>query len=143
MEIIYRPPKSRKEFEEYFLLRWKYLRKPLGFELGSEQDEVENSAFHIAAFHDGKIIGVGRLQTMDDSTARVRYMAVSGNYRTQGIGSRILLELEKLALNNNVQNCWLYARETAAIFYQKNNYKEIGTADSDLEIKHLRMEKTL
>jgi len=143
MEIIYHPPKSTKEFEEYFLMRWKYLRKPLGFQRGSEQDELENSAFHIAAFHDEKIIGVGRLQIMDDSTARVRYMAVSDNYRTQGIGSRILLELEKLALNNNAQNCWLYARETAALFYSKNNYREVGKADSDLDIKHLRMEKTL
>ena len=49
MSIVYRPPKSEKEFEEYFTFRWKLLRKPLGLERGSEQDELEKSAFHFAS----------------------------------------------------------------------------------------------
>jgi predicted GNAT family N-acyltransferase len=141
MTIVYRPPKSEKEFKEYFNLRWRLLRKPLGLEPGSEQDELEKTAFHVAAFNGEKIIGVSRLQIENNSTARIRYMAVDNEFRKHGVGSCLLAELEKIAKTNNVKICWLYARETATPFYLKNNFHIKGTADSDLEIKHQRMEK--
>lgn len=143
MKIIYRSPESEKEFNDYFSFRWENLRKPLGLQRGSEQDELEKVALHIAAFNDEKIIGVSRLQIENDSTARIRYMAVDNRIRNQGIGTRLLVELEEIAKTKDVNTCWLYARDTAVSFYLKNNYQIKGTADSDLEISHLRMEKTL
>jgi len=143
MQITYRTPKSDKEFKDYFTFRWKLLRKPLGLEPGSEQDEFEDSAFQLAAYNNENIIAVGRLQFEQNNTARIRYMAVDSSYRKQGIGSRLLYELEKHALANNIENCWLYARDTAVAFYSKNHYKLCGEAASDLEIPHLRMQKNL
>lgn len=144
MTLVYRSPKSEKEFKDYYNFRWELLRKPLGLERGSEQDELEHSAFHIAAFNDDKkIIGVGRLQIDNDTTARIRYMAVDKDYRNKGIGCKLLAKLEAIAKIENVKTCWLLARETATPFYLKNNYQIKGTASSELEIKHQRMEKTL
>lgn len=143
MAVVYRSPESEKEFEDYFKFRWVQLRKHLDLAQGSEQDELENDAFHIAAFNNEKIIGVGRLQIEKDTTARIRYMAIDSSFRKQGIGSRCLEELENIAKTKGVKACWLYARETAASFYLKNNYKVKGEAISELEIPHLRMEKTL
>ena len=143
MQIIYRPPESKKEFTDYYLFRWKNLREPLGLKPGSEQDELENSAYHMAAFKQEKIIAVGRLQIEDILTARVRYMAVDAQFRKQGIGSHLLEKLEKIAQRNNIQTCFLSAREDAAAFYTKNNYEIKCEANTELEIKHLRMEKTL
>ena len=87
MKIIYRSPRSKEEFEEYFSFRWQLLRKPLGLERGSEQDALEKIALHIAAFHNENIIGVGRLQIENNATARIRYMGVDDPFRTTGIGS--------------------------------------------------------
>ena len=143
MAVVYRPPESEEDFENYFKFRWELLRKPLGLRQGSEQDELENIAFHITAIKDEKIIGVGRLQIENDATARIRYMAVDNKFRKQGIGSRLLEELENIAKTKGVKNCWLYARESAASFYLKNNYEIRGEAISELEIPHQRMEKTL
>jgi ribosomal protein S18 acetylase RimI-like enzyme len=143
MPIVYRSPNSGKEFEDYFKFRWELLRKPLGLKPGSEQDELENHTFHLAAFENEKIIGVSRLQIEDDSTARIRYMSVDNNFRKQGIGSRLLAELEQIAKTKNVKICWLYARDSAVDFYLKNNYQIKGIAASELEIKHHRMEKVL
>lgn len=143
MTVVYRSPKSEKEFEEYFLLRWKLLRKPLGLEKGSEQDDLEDSAFHIAAFNHENIIAVGRVQIENDSSARIRYMAVNKAHRIRGIGSRVLEELEIIATEKMAKSCWLYARETAMDFYTKNHYKVNGEANSELEIPHFRMEKEL
>ncbi len=143
MLVTYRAPHSTGEFEDYFKFRWQWLRKPLGLERGSEQDEFENTAFHIAGFNNEIIIAVGRLQINDDSTARIRYMAVDSQIRNQGVGSKLLAKLEKIAETENAKTCWLYARETAASFYLKNNYQIKGEAESDLDIKHQRMEKIL
>jgi predicted GNAT family N-acyltransferase len=143
MQTTYRIPSSTKEFEDYFTFRWKLLRKPLGLERGSEQDELEDSAYQLAAFNNEKIIAVGRLQFENKSSARIRYMAVDSAFRKQGIGSRLLNELESHAIENNIKSCWLYARESATKFYIKNHYTICGEAISELAIPHLRMQKIL
>jgi len=143
MRIIYRSPNSDEEFENYFNFRWQQLRKPLGFKQGSERDDLEEDSFQIAAFNNQVIIGTGRLQINPDNSARIRYMAVEETFRKQGIGGRILANLETIANENNVTNCWLLARENATGFYLKNNYKIIGKAKSELPIPHVRMQKVL
>ena len=142
MNIIYRSPQSEKEFEEYFTFRWEYLRKPLGLPQGSEQDAFENNANHIAAFHNEAIIGVGRLQLEDPLNCRIRYMAVASSFRKQGVGSKMLYELENIAHSKNITTCWLLAREAVVPFYLKNNYELNGVAKSELDIPHKRMQKT-
>lgn len=120
------------------------LRKPLGLPPGSEQDELEENSFHIAAYDGSKIIGAGRLHIETDYNARIRYMAVHKDYQKQGIGSAILEKLEQLAKKNKVQTCWLYAREHAISFYLNNGYKIKGNSSSELlGLKHERMEKQL
>ena len=120
------------------------LRKPLGLPPSSEQDELEESSFHIAAYDNSKIIGVGRLHIETGQNARVRYMAVHEDYQKQGIGSTILKKLEQFAKKNNVQVCWLYARENAINFYMNNGFKIKGDCNSELlGVNHERMEKHL
>jgi len=144
MTFIYRSPDSEEEFAEYFSFRWQLLRKPLGLERGSEQDQLEKSAFHIAAYINHTIIGVGRLHVEVNATARIRYMAVHDDYQNQGVGSYILKELEQFALVNNIQTCWLYARESAVDFYINNGFVIKGENKSELsQLRHQRMEKPL
>ena len=143
MSIVFRSPNSDQEFEQYFKFRWELLRKPLGLERGSEQDHLERSAFHIAAFYNVHIIAVGRLQIENEDSARIRYMAVDSNYRRQGVGSTILKQLEQTAGENNITTCWLLAREEVVPFYLKNNYEIQGVANSEIDIPHQRMQKLL
>ena len=141
--IIYKSPETPEEFAEYFLFRWQMLRKPLNLPRGSEQDSIEDKSFHIAAYDDQTIVAVGRIHIESNQTARIRYMAVHNDYHNQGIGSRILRELEEIANANNINTCWLYSREDAINFYLKNGYVIKGESDSELAIKHERMEKFL
>lgn len=120
------------------------LRSPLNLPRGSERDAIEKNSFHIAAYHEKTIIGVGRLQIEPNHSARIRYMAVDDNYQNQGVGSSILIRLEGFAQTNNLRICWLYAREKAIKFYSKNGYAVKGESKSELsELKHKRMEKSL
>ena len=141
--LVYRSPTSTNEFIEYYKFRWKILRKPLNLPLGSEQDDLEEIADHIAAYEDNIIVGVGRIHAEAEHTSRIRYMAVHKNFQNQGIGTELLNTLEKIAIKNKQTTCWLFARENAINFYLKNNYVINGAADSGISIKHVRMEKKL
>ena len=142
--VRYRSPATPAEFAEYFSFRWELLRKPLALPRGSEQDELDNSAFHVAAYDEQHIVGAGRVHIESDHTARIRYMAVHPGYRCQGVGSCILRRLEQFAYDHHVQVCWLYARESAVSFYTRNGYVVRGQSESELSaLRHERMEKRL
>ena len=143
MEI--RAPKTNSEFEAYFELRWRILRKPWGEARGTEVDELENTATHVAAFDEGRrLVGVGRLQQVEAALGQVRYMAVEPDCRSRGVGQAMLVELERLARRQGMTAIVLDAREPAVAFYLKNGYEVIG--DSYLlfgEIPHSKMEKKI
>ena len=141
--ITYKSPVTDKEFLDYYSFRWQMLRQPLNLPRGSEQDDIEMQSFHIAAYEGKTIIGVGRIHIEPDHSARIRYMAVRGDYQNQGVGSRILQNLEKIADTENLKTCWLNAREGAINFYLKNGYVIKGQSNSELAVRHVRMEKTL
>ena len=58
--INIREPVTKEEFEQYYILRWRILRKPWNQPFGSEKDDKENQSIHIIACIDEKIFGVGR-----------------------------------------------------------------------------------
>ena len=129
MEI--RAPQTDAEFEAYFELRWRILRKPWGEARGMEVDELEDTTTHVAAFDEAsRLVGVGRLQHVEAALGQVRYMAVEPECRSRGVGQAMLFELERLAKRQGMTAIVLDAREHAVRFYLKNGY--VVTGDSYL-----------
>ena len=143
MEI--RAPETDSEFEAYYELRWRILRQPWGEARGTEIDELEDTATHVAAFDESsRLLGVGRLQHVESALGQVRYMAVEPDCRSQGIGQAILNELECLAKRQGMTTILLDAREHAVGFYLKNGYEVTGSSYLLFgEIPHSKMEKQL
>lgn len=143
MEV--RSPNTDIEFEAYYELRWRVLRKPWGEARGTEYDEHDEKAIHIAAFNDSKnLVGVGRLQLVEKKLGQVRYMAVEPDFRKQGVGQLILLQLEKQAREQGMTAIVLDAREHAVGFYIRNGYKITGSSYLLFgEIPHSKMEKQI
>jgi len=125
MNIKIRPPKTKEEFADYYQLRWDILRKPWNEPRGSEKDELEEVADHIAAFDDNKIVGCGRLHFNNHEEAKIRFMAILDSYRNQGIGGIILEELIETARKKGARYIILDAREDAVNFYKKHGFKTI------------------
>ena len=51
-------PQTDAEFEAYFELRWRILRKPWGEARGTEVDELEDTTTHVAAFDEAnRLVG--------------------------------------------------------------------------------------
>ncbi len=143
-KLSIRSPDSKKEYDEYYLLRWKILRAPWKQPLGTEKDQLEDKSVHRIAMLDNKIIACGRLHFIDQITAQIRYMAVNENYLNQGIGKKILHSLESAALQNNIRTIILDARENAVGFYKKHDYQLQEKSHLLFnQIQHYKMEKNL
>lgn len=142
--IEIRKPETKQEFEKYYNLRWRILRKPWSQPKGSEQDEMDDDSIHIMAVIGDKIIGCGRGHFNSTIEAQIRYMAVDKNFRGQRISLGILKALEEELTKNGAKEIILKARENAVSFYEKQGYKiyKEGSILFD-EIKHYWMKKKI
>ena len=140
-----RAPKSQQEFDQYYHLRWKILRKPLQQTEGSEKDALESQAIHRAIFDvNGCIVAVARLHHNELLNAQIRYMAVADEFQGKGLGQQLVSELEQYAISLGIKVISLKAREQAVNFYQKLSYKNIGFSHLLFnKIEHFDMEKKL
>ena len=144
MKIIISQPETKKEFEEYYNLRYKILRKPWNKPKGSEKDGLEGKSFHIIALSGEKIVGAGRLHFNSREEVQVRYMAVDEDYQGEGIGGKILNELEREARRKGAGYVVLNARENAVNFYKKHGYRIIEEGQLLFgSIKQFKMRKEI
>ncbi len=138
-------PQSAEDFQRYFDLRWRILRKPWGQPPGSERDAYEKEAIHVMACDaEGVPIGIGRLHLLSPTKAQIRFMAVEERFRRRGIGSAILKELERRAKALGIRRIVLNAREAEKGFYEKHGYRNLGKGPTLFgAIGHVRMAKDL
>lgn len=142
---VCKAPETTEEFEQYYQLRWQVLRQPWGKTLGSEQDELEQQSVHRMIIDENKqTLAVGRLHKTDQHHAQIRYMAVSPDAQGQGLGKKMIIELELAAEKIGVTKISLNAREVALSFYLRLGYIEHGFSHLLYdEIKHFSMTKLL
>ena len=143
MEI--RSPETDTEFEAYYDLRWRVLRQPWGQSSGSERDELDDDAAHVAGYDEVKgLVCVGRLHAVETGVGQVRYMAVEEPLRGRGLGQAVLDELERLAKRQGMSVIVLDAREAAVGFYRRNGYEAVGEGHVLFgEVRHSKMRKRL
>jgi len=143
--MIVQEPKTEKEFEGYFDLRWRILREPWGQPKGSERDEYEDGAMHVMVYEQEEIpLGIGRAHLNSSEEAQIRYMAVENGHQGKGIGKQILEALESRILQKSASCIVLNARESAVPFYEKRGYRVTGQAHTLFgEIPHFSMRKDL
>ena len=145
MPITIKQPETEKEFEAYYDLRWRVLRKPWQQPKGSEKDELEDESFHIMACDENNnVVSVGRLHFNNEAEAQIRYMAVVPEHENKGIGSLTLKALEEYASQKHYKTIVLDSRENAVGFYQKKGYELLEKSHLLFDsIQHYRMGKTL
>jgi GNAT superfamily N-acetyltransferase len=145
MQIKIIAPQSEREWEAYYNLRFAILRKPWKQTKGSEKSDNEADCKHALAIdNSGQFLGCGRSEFINSNTLQIRFMAVSENARSFGVGTMSLNHLETEGKKEGAIISNLHARENALRFYEKNGY--ILKEKSHLlfgEIQHFLMEKEL
>jgi N-acetylglutamate synthase-like GNAT family acetyltransferase len=138
--LIIRQPKTRKEFESMYDLRWRILRKPWNQPKGSEKDELESIAYPFIALFQNKIVGTARFHKSNESFGQIQYIVVEEPFRRKGIGAKLMEAIHLTAMNQLLKFTTLNANETALPFFEKMGYKTIE--DGPLlfgEVRHKKM----
>ena len=138
-------PTSEKDFELYYDLRWRILRKPWDQPKGSEKDDLEDKAIHIMVCNEDRIpIGVGRAHFNSSEEAQIRFMAVEEEWQGRGVGGMILSKLEEKIKEKFAKYIVLNARDIAIDFYEKHGYEIVKEAHALFDvIPHYKMRKDI
>lgn len=125
-------------------LRNEILRKPLGLALLADELEKEKDDVLMGAFEDDdRLLGCCLLTKMDQTTIRLRQMAVPNSMQGKGIGRALMIFAENIARDQGYKRLTMHARKTALGFYQKLGYKATGNEFLEVTIPHFIMEKAL
>jgi predicted GNAT family N-acyltransferase len=125
MGIIIRAPKTELEWENYFDLRYRILREPLGQPVGSERNKDDATGIHFALYENDILKAVARLDTQENEVMQVRFVAVENESQGKGYGKKIMLASEEKAKSLGTKKMILHARENAVPFYLNLNYRLI------------------
>ena len=74
MQITILQPKTERQMQDYYDLRWRVLRSPHGQPRGSEKDDLEELSIHLIAYYDKDIPAAVRkspFQLSKGSTGKV------------------------------------------------------------------------
>lgn len=130
MLIIKRTNSEDKDFHALVNL----LDKDLLDRYGDLQDyysrfnSIQNLSTVVIAFYEAKAVGCGCFKTFGDRSVEVKRMYVCNEYRENGVGKAILLELEQWAVelkNNSIVLETGNNQPEAVHLYEKMGYKVI------------------
>lgn len=133
------------EYQEMVNLRHRILREPLGLTF-TEKDLLkdQNGLLLVAGFPTSeKIVGCCILTPISESTLQLRQMAVDNFLQKQGVGSKLLLFAQDVAVQNNYRYIYLHARKEAIDFYKKHGYTIEGDEFVEVGIPHFEMLKQI
>lgn len=131
------------DYQRMVQLRNEILRKPLGLSFSPEELEQEQGEIMIGAFEEEKILACCMLVKEEPKMVRLRQMAVLNNLQGKGVGRSLLHFAENVARDMGFRKMTMHARKSAAGFYEKLGYREVGEEFEEVTIPHVMMEKDL
>lgn len=137
MELTYKIiAHNSADYEAEVDLRYRVLRQPLGLEFTDEQLADEANQIHMGAYISGQLVGCLVLVVVDDSTLKMRQVAVEPEMQRQGIGQKMVSYAEYYAIENGFCRIELHARNTAMQFYEDLGYAVLGDEFIEVGIPH-------
>lgn len=144
MGIEVRSPKTALEWEVYYDLRYRILRKPLNQPLGSEKNEGDSTGIHFALYEDTQLKAIARLDQSGENCMQVRFVAVEENQQGKGFGRLIMNATEQKSIELRANKMILHARENALPFYLNLGYEMVEKSHNLFGlVQHYLMEKEL
>ena len=132
-----------KAYKQTVDLRYEVLRKPLGLRFSTEDLMNDQNDILCVCDVDGIIAGTCILSKVDNTTLRLRQMAVDYHFQGSGIGRKLILFAEQKAKELGYSKIAIHARKVVAEFYFKLKYKQLGEEFIEIGIPHYSLEKTI
>ena len=93
-----------------------------------QYNKLETIKHTVVAYINGEVVGCGAIREFDRNTVEIKRMFVSDDARKQGVGTKILSELENWAKELGFENSILETGNMlheAVRLYKKSNYTQI------------------
>ncbi len=84
---------------------------------------LENTWYWVCAYHQDKLVGIGRLISDGAIYAFVCDMIVLPEYQNKGVGSLILKKLKNKCRKHIIKRVWLLAAPGRAPFYERSGFE--------------------
>ena len=125
--------------KQAYAIRQKVFIEEQGVPQELELDEFDSISWHALAFWEDQCIGTGRLVAVDQNAGQIGRMAVLADFRGQGFGKAILIQLIDLAANQGMSTLALHAQVSAIPFYEKFGFMTQGSIYEEAGIPHRNM----
>lgn len=124
-------------------LRNAILRRPLGLTLTAEELALDPAREHYVAVVEGKVVGSISCYLQTPTVLRIKQMAVHPAMQGNGIGAKLMQQVEQHGHASGAQHALLHARCSAQGFYEKLGYGTQGDPFMEQGIPHVAMAKPL
>lgn len=110
-----------------FYLRTLVFVQEQGISLKAEFDELDvDSTFYVVIYYNNSPVATARYQQDDEKTLHPDRLCVDKSMRKQGLGRRLLLELEQIGHKQHCTLSHIHGEKQAIGFYQKLGYKVVS-----------------
>lgn len=124
-------------------LRRPILRLPLGLDFSKDDIAAESSEVCIVATESDQVLGTLQIKPIDQTTIKIRQVAVHPDSQGTGVGRAISEFAESWAMEHGYTLITLNARLPAVAFYLRLGYAVVGEEFIEVSIPHLAMQKQL
>lgn len=131
------------EYAQELDLRWRVLRKPLGFAPDAVAFPFEAESLHLVALDAGRVVGCVLFHPEGTETGRLFQMAVEPDRQGTGLGTRLVRTLEVELARRGFREVTLHARDIAVGFYARLGYAPSGPPYVEVGVPHQNMRRSL
>jgi predicted N-acetyltransferase YhbS len=131
------------EYAQELDLRWRVLRRPLGFAPEAVAFPFEAESLHLVATDAGQVVGCVLFHPEGAETGRLFQMAVEPDRQGTGLGTRMVQALEAEVARRGFREVTLHARDTAVGFYARLGYAPFGAPYLEVGVPHQNMRRAL
>lgn len=131
-------------YESECILRQAVLRAPLNLSLHNEDLSQEKDQWHFGLLlPGGELLACVVAIPLSSTAVRIRQMAVSPPHQRQGLGRRLMQDLEIHLRARGFTHLLLHARASAVGFYEGLRYSVTSDEFEELTLPHFRMGKSI
>ncbi|NJL21352.1 MAG: GNAT family N-acetyltransferase [Leptolyngbyaceae cyanobacterium SM1_3_5] len=106
-----------------------------------EVDGLDETAFHLLAIQDSKVIGTTRVRVLNDRIAKIERVAVLPDYRRRGFGKKLMENAIALVRDRQIPEVKLNAQLHARSFYEKLGFQQWSEEFQEAGILHVEMRR--
>jgi len=132
---------SHALYPEWFSLRQRLLRDPLGISFSEKEHQAEQEDHQLVALAGEQLLGglLIRIAGLPLGSWKIRQVAVDPVFQGKGIGRRLMEEVIRRARVEGIEQLVLHSRKPVCGFYEALGFEVVGEPFEEVGIPHRKM----